>query len=121
VKEGGAGTEEAGDDDRTLDVDIVELRVTLGEIDDAKPISKMPVQVVACSKQASRVQISAIFRARSESIGIIFLLRTSSLFTSENGMLGFRSSGVSLIEGLVERGAAGCQSTGAAECSTVEK
>ncbi len=47
VKEGGARTEEPGDDDRALDVHLVELGVTFGEVDDAKPVAQVPVEDVA--------------------------------------------------------------------------
>ena len=39
VKERGARAEKAGDDHGTLDVDFIELGMTLGKVDDAKPVA----------------------------------------------------------------------------------
>ena len=60
VEKGRAGPEEPCDDEGPLDVDIVQLRMPLGEVNDPKPVAELPVEDVASAEQAGGVELGFV-------------------------------------------------------------
>ncbi len=60
MKEGRAGSKEACDDERALDLDLIELGMGLGEVDDAKAVGQVPVLHVTSAEKPGGVEVCFI-------------------------------------------------------------
>ena len=60
VEKGGAGPEEPCDDDGPLDVDIVQLRMPLSEVNDSKLVAELPVEDVASAEEPGGVELGFV-------------------------------------------------------------